>query len=91
MEQSHSQVANRSLAIQEIILFLCNMKVHYGIHNSPPAEPILSQINQVHSPIPCLEIHFNIILQFTPRFSKWSHSLRSHVCTFNVSHNCHTH
>ena len=45
--------------------------VHYRIHKRPPSVPVLSQINRVHSPS-----HFNIILPSTPRYFKWSPSLR---------------
>jgi len=36
MEQSSSWEANRSSSSQEISCIVCNLKVHYHIHKTPP-------------------------------------------------------
>ena len=62
MEKSPSWEANRFAASQAIPHILWNPKVHYGIHNSPPPVPILSQLDPGHTPTShFLKIPLNII------------------------------
>jgi hypothetical protein len=51
--------------VNEIHRNLCDLKVHYRVHNSPPLFPILSQTDLVHEPPNSiqpysLKIHFTI-------------------------------
>jgi hypothetical protein len=57
--------ANIRPATQEIPNIVCNPKLHYCVHKSPPLIPILSQINPVHTTTSYLsKLHFNIVLVF---------------------------
>ena len=51
MEQSYSWEAKEFEASQEILRTLRNPKAYYRIHKSQLPEPILSQLDPVHTPI----------------------------------------
>jgi len=71
MEHSSSWEANWFLASQEIPRILWNPKVHHRSHKCPPPVPILSQLDQVHTPTShFLEIHRNLSLS-------WASSIQS--------------
>ena len=71
MEQSPSWKANRFSASQVNFCILCNPKVYYRIHKSPPPVRIMSHINPVHAPHSYFrKNHFNIILSSKFGFSK---------------------
>ena len=55
MEKSPSWEANRFSASQEIPRILWNPKIHYRGHKCSPPDPILSQLDLVHTPYPLHE------------------------------------
>ena len=94
MEQIPTWEANSSSAREESPCLLCNQKIYYHIHMSPPPVPILIQINPVHaSPFHFLNIHLNIILPSTPRSFKWSFTKRcappKPLMHLSCPHSCH--
>jgi hypothetical protein len=69
-EQNPSWDVNSRSAYEEISYLLWNPMVHYSFHKSPV--PIMSQIYPAHTLLPySFRTHFNSILSFTHRSSKW--------------------
>jgi len=85
MEQIPSFEAMNPLTIQEIPHTSWNPKVHYHSYKNPPTATILCQMKPVHTfPTIYLRPIFNSNLCSTPRFSKWSLSIR-----FSHQHHLH--
>jgi hypothetical protein len=63
----------KSLSWQEIPCFLWHSKVLCCVRKILPQDPILDQMNPIHTLQPCLlKIHFNIILPSASSYSKLS-------------------
>jgi len=57
----------------EVFRLLRNPNIHYCVQNSPPLDPILSQMHPVHTLPPYFpKIHSNIIFSSTPISSELS-------------------
>jgi hypothetical protein len=78
---------------EELPSTLWNPKGQYGVHKSPPLDPILSHISPIHSITAYLSnIHFNIVHSYTSWCSQWSLSFwLSHgypTCIPLLPHSC---
>jgi hypothetical protein len=64
MEWMASPEASSRSAAQETSCFMWNCRAHCLVHNSPPLDNIVGQMNPVDILlIYCVKIHFNVILQ----------------------------
>jgi hypothetical protein len=88
MEQIPLEKLTVRSASQEIPCILCNPKVHYRVHTSPPPVTILSYMNPIHTLTPYRNIHFNIVLPSTPKSYDWSLPFRlsnqNFVCIYDL-------
>jgi hypothetical protein len=58
---------------QQNPIIIWNLKDHYLVYKIPSLEPILSQLNPLHTYTPCvLTIHFNIIPLLTSIYQYFS-------------------
>jgi hypothetical protein len=93
MEQSPSWEANSHPASQEVLCLVSSLKVHYCAHKNPPLFPILSQINPVHTFIPCFpKLQYDTTSSSVPKLSVWSLPFRfsnqNFVCISHLPHAC---
>jgi hypothetical protein len=80
-ELSPSWETANCAATQELPTILCNPKVQYRVHKSPPVVPIVSHIDPVHTiPSYLFRIYFNIIHPPT----SWSSYLFPSGCPTNI-------
>jgi len=63
-EQSPSWEVNSSSAIHQISTILCDMKVHYHVHQSLPLVPILNQSIQSMPLFPSYSLKIHLILSW---------------------------
>ena len=94
-KQCPSWQANRSSASQKIPDILWNPKVHYRVQKTPSPVPVFEpdQTSTCPPPTHFLKIHYSTIFPSTPRYFKWSPSLRflhqNPTSTTPLTHTCH--
>jgi len=83
--------ANSHSSGQEIPIFLWKAKCYDCVHKNPSLDPILSQMNPVHTlPHHLSGIHSNIIFTSTTMSCKWSLPFRfSNQNILCISHSSH--
>jgi hypothetical protein len=73
MEESPTWKASSCSTTQEFLNLLWSLNFHYRILIRPQLDPVLSQMNPVHSlPIYFFKIHVNIVFMSMPWSSSWS-------------------
>jgi len=93
MGQISSWESNSSSASWKIPSLLWNTKLHDHVHRSSPLVPVMSHMNPAHTISSCFfKIQPNVILPFTPGFSKWLLPFRlcdqNFLRIYHVSHAC---
>lgn len=63
MKHSASWEANSRSAIHDIAQLLWYPKVYYSVQKGPPVDPVLSQINPVHT--------FTFLIELTKKFPEF--------------------